>query len=200
MKKLILAVVAVGLLAVTASAQTYDLFTGTRVIALGQAQNLVPGASLVTNGPVDHVRLTGRVLLAFCTTTNTGATGGTLTATVYGSPDQTNLTAVTSMAVVTPTTLSYTNGLYGGTNLVANNSVLLPGTVTYPNVASGGWATPYLAPAAFTNTGAITLTANKTTLTSFNVDDQSRYLYVVYNTGGTVTNFTSTALLIGTEK
>lgn len=201
MKKLIIALVAaVGLVATVADAQTYDLFNGTRVLVMTSPQNIGVGQSTVTNGPVDHVRLTGRVLVSLNTITNTGTTGGTLTATLYSSPDQTNLTAITGIALATSTTLSYTNGLYGGTNLVANNTVMEPGVATSPTVYSSGFAAPYLAPAAFTNTGAITLNGKPNVLASFNIDDQYRYIYVIYTSGGSATNFTTSGLIIGTTK
>ena len=200
--KLIIAVVAaVSLVATVAvNAQTYDLFNATRTLVLVAPQNIGAASGAVTNTPVDHVRLTGRVLVNFQSITNTGTTGGTLTATLYSSPDQTNLTAIANYALATSTALSYTNYLYGSTNLIGSNTELAPGVVTTPTVWSGGFATSYLAPAPFTNTGAITLNGKPNVQASFNIDDQFRYIYVVYTPGGTVTNFTVAAQIIGTPK
>ena len=197
--KLILGLAAVGAMLVqTASAQIgFDTFSSTRTYVLAAPQNIAvnAGVGLVTNGPVDKVRLIGTGKIDFLTATNTGATGGTLTATLYGSPDQTNLTAISNYALITPTTESITNATYGGTNLIASNSVLLPGTVTTPTAYSAGFATPYLAPALFTNTGAITLNGNKNVQVGLRMIDMPRYLYVVYTAGGTVTNFTTGAVI-----
>ena len=198
----ILGVAAVGVMLVqSARAQIgFDTYAATRTYVLAAPQNIGVngGVGLVTNGPVDHIKFTGTVKLDLLTVTNTGTTGGTLTATIYTSPDQTNLTALANYALTTsPTTDNITNYYYGGTNLVASNSVLMPNTPTTPTAWSAGYATPYPAPTLFTNTGAITLTGNKTVQVGIRILDQPRYLYVVYTAGGTVTNFTTSALITG---
>jgi hypothetical protein len=197
----ILAAVAVSVVSVSALAQTPDLFNSTRTYVLAAPQNIVvSAANLVTNGPLDHAKLLGRVTVDFTTVTNTGNTGGTLTAQLFTSSDNTNWTALANYAIVNST---YTDNItnywnYGSSNVVAN-TLLLPGTVTTPTGYSAGFVTPYLAPLQFTNSGAITLSGagNKTVEVSFNVIDQPRYINVVYTPGGTVTNFTTAALLHG---
>ena len=186
---------------VTAQAQVQDVFSSTRTYVLTTPENITVngGVGLVTNGPIDHVKLLGRAKIDFLTATNTGATGGTLTATVYTSPDMTNWTALANYALISsPTTDAITNYWSYGTSNVVNNSVLLPGTATTPTAAGGGFATPYLAPLPFTNSGAITLNGKGTVEIGFNVIDQARYLEVAYTAGGTVTNFTTGAILTGT--
>ncbi|MDE2019834.1 MAG: hypothetical protein KGJ13_05830 [Patescibacteria group bacterium] len=195
----ILAVLAGLAIANVSQAQVQDVFSATRTYVLAAPQNFTAASGIVTNGPVDHVKLLGRVKVDFMTVTNTGTTGGTLTAQIYTSSDTTNLTALSNYALISSTTAdSITNWWsYGGSNVVAN-AVLLPGTLTTPVAASGGFVTPYLAPLPFTNSGAITLNGNKTVEIGFNIIDQPRYIYVVYTTGGTVTNFTGGAILTGT--
>ena len=200
--KFILGLVAVGVMFTTSAvrANNGDLFESTRTYVLAAPQNIGVngGVGLITNGPIDHLKFSGRVKIDFLTSTNTGTTGGTLTATVYTSPDQTNLTALANYALIrSATTENITNLTYGGTNLYAGNSILLPGTKTTPVASSSFWTTTYLAPLPFTNSGAITLNGNNTVQIGFNADDQARYIYVVYTAGGTVTNFTTSAILTG---
>jgi hypothetical protein len=196
--KILLAVAAVAAcIATSAQAQIgFDTFAVSRTYVLAAPQNIGPASNLVTNGPIDKVKLSGTGKIDFLTVTNTGTTGGTLTATLYTSVDQTNLVALANYALITaPTTDSITNYYYGGPNLTCNNSVLLPGTVTSPTAWSAGFNTPYLAPSLFTNSGAITLTGNKTVQVGIRITDTPRYIYVVYTPGGSVTNFTAAALL-----
>ena len=184
------------LLAASVSAQTIDVFSATRTYVLSAPKNFGTTTGTVTNGPVDHIRLLGRVKVDFMAQTNTA--GGTLSATVYTSPDQTNLTALANYAIISAaTTDSFTNLYYGTNGLVANNSVMLPGTVTLP-MTSSGFVTPYLAALPFTNSGAITLIGAGNTEIGFNITDQPRYVYVVYTPGGSATNITAGAILTGT--
>lgn len=192
-------VLAMGLLALVPVAQAslgFDTYKAARTYILTPPQNIVGNQVFVTNGPIDLVKMVGTGKIDFLTTTNTGATGGTLTATLYDSPDQTNLTAVSGYALVTSaTTESITNMFYGGTNLVANNSLLLPYAVSNPNAAVTGYATPIPTYLPSTNSGAITLNGNKTVQVGLNLDDRQRYLYVIYATGGTITNFSTSATI-----
>ena len=190
----------IALLAMSAGATLgFDTYKAARTYVITPIQNLTPANSLTTNGPVDLVKMVGTSAIFLDATTNSANSGGTLTAQLYGSNDQTNLTALANYWLITsPTTVSVTNFYYGGTNgLTAANSELLPGTTTYPNAAVSGWATPYLNYSPATNTGAITLGGvAKTVEIGINTDDQPRYLYIVYTTGGTVTNFTTSAKLV----
>jgi hypothetical protein len=184
------------LLAASVSAQTFDVFSATRTYVLSAPKNFGAATGAVTNGPVDHIKLLGRVKVDFMAQTNTA--GGTLSATVYTSPDQTNLTALANYAIISAATTDSLTNLYYGTNgLVANNSVLFPGTMTTPTTSSG-FVTPYLATLPFTNSGAITLIGAGNTEIGFNITDQPRYIYVVYTPGGTATNITAGAILTGT--
>lgn len=200
--KIILVLLAVIGFAVSSPAQYgFNTFSATRTIVAATPQNIGADSGLVTNGPIDLLKLQGVGILNLVTVTNTGTTGGTLAALLYTSADQTNLVAVTNFALITvPTTDTITNVSYGGTNLTAANSVLLPGTITTPTASSSGFATPYLAPAPFTNSGAITLNGNKAVQVGLPVSSLRRYLYIVYQPGGTVTNFTAGALLTAPVK
>ncbi len=192
-----LAVVAVLAFATAARASLgFDTYKATRTYILAPAQNIgwVSGGAPVTNGPVDLVKSVGVAAIFFDTITNTGATGGTLTATLLGSPDQTNMFPVSNFYLVTNTINDViTNAYWGGTNLLCTNIVMATSTPTTPNAAMAGYATPYPYYTPATNSGAITLNGNKTVEVGLNTDDQYRYLYVVYTTGGTVTNFTAGA-------
>jgi hypothetical protein len=194
------AVAAVALaLGVRAGGLGFDAFAATRAYVVSAPQNIGPSQSSVTNGPVDIVKSEGTGTLFFINATNTGTSGGTITATLYGSADTTNLVALSNFAVVQTSTDSITNLFYagGGTNgLVANNSVIGYGTSTSPTAYSAGFNTPYIAPAQFTNSGAITLNGKTAVGVGLRITDLPRYLYVVYTTGGTVTNFTESALLL----
>jgi len=197
LKNLFVLVATVFGLAISANAQLgFDAFAGTRTLVVSAAPNLA-AASFVTN-TIDKVRLGGTGALTFLTATNTGATGGTLTATLYGSTDKTNFVAISNYALLTaPSTETITNYFYGGTNLTTANSVFLGGTVVTPTAYTAGWATPYIAPAQFTNSGAITLNGSSASAVQVGLRlvDYPRYLHVVYNGGGTVTNFTVQAIL-----
>jgi hypothetical protein len=198
-KNLALAGLAVLGLSFSAGAQTFDMFNATRTYILAPTQNIGVngGVGLITNTAVDHVKLLGRVKVDFIMLTNSGTTGGTLTAQLYTAPDNTNFTALANYALISsPTTDIITNAYYPGTNTCAN-SMMLPGTATYPTAATAGYATPYLAPLPFTNTGAFTLNGNPNVQVAFNITDQPRYIRLVYTAGGTVTNFTGGAILTG---
>ena len=182
------------LAASTASAQ-FDMFGTPRTIVVSPGHNFDGTTGLLyTNGPVDIRLMTGVAALNIFSPTNTGATGGTLTATLYGSQDQTNMSAVT-YALATYTSVSYTNYWYNTNGLIATDYYQLAGSITTPTASSAGWATPYLVPAPFTNTGAITLSAANPTMVGFVADDAPRYLYIVYTAAGSKTNFTVGATL-----
>lgn len=189
--------VAAVLFAVPCFAQrTIDTFGAVRTVVLSPAQNLVVGVAAVTNGPIDMKLFEGVAKVDIFSMTNTGNTGGTLTCTLYTSPDQTNLTALSNFALISGTTaVNYTNLYYGGTSLWTTNNYLLPGTITTPTASSAGFATKYLASLPYTNSGAITVTSKGYVEVGYNVADANRYLYAVWTPGGTFTNFTTGAVL-----
>lgn len=176
-----------------------DTFKAVRTLVLSFPQNIVAGTSVVTNGPIDKALLNGVGQIDFLTFTNNPAT--VLTATLYGSADQTNWVSLPTYALVTNTTsVVITNEYWGGTNLLATNFEVNPFTTTYPTAASAGYATPYPAEGTggvFTNTGAITISgAYRVVQVGVNLTDLQRYLEVVYAASGTGTNITPTAILI----
>ena len=181
--------------ALTASAQRgHDAFQVPRVLNL-TVQSHTGGTGIVTNGPYDVRMFDGISKIDISSTTNTAASGGTLTVQIYGSSDQTNLTALGSYALGVNKSIIYTNTYYPA-SLTATDKFVLPGTYTVPS-ASVAFVSPYIAPAQFTNSGALTITTPGLYEIGFNSDDALRYLYVVYTPGGSVTNFSTSAVLTG---
>lgn len=198
MKKNKFFILLISLFAFALSAQAqlaYDIFGSSRVANVTPIQNLSVGTALATN-TIDIGILEGKASLLIYATTNTGTTGGTLTATLYSSFDRTNFTAVSTYALATASTITTTNRYYGGTNLTSSTSYLQPGVWTTPTASAAGWATPYLNPAMFTNSAAITLSPTTTANIGISVADLGRYLHIVYATGGSVTNFTVGAVIV----
>ena len=189
--------VAIAALALTVPAfGQLDTFGPTRTIVLAPAQNLtVSATATVTNGPIDTHGFDGVATIDLLMLTNTV---GTLSATLEQSVDATNWTAFPNYALGVATSVNYTNSL-GGTNLVATDNYLLPGTLTTPTASTAGWATPYIVPALFTNTGAIsTLSANGYVHVGYVIGDAQRYLHIIWTPKGTTTtNVEVGALLTG---
>ena len=173
---------ALAVLGMVASVTAQDTFSATRTAVIAP-NTVIATAASVTNGPFDRALFigTGKIdILA-----NIGSGDG-LTATIYGSPDQTNLTAISNFALVSgATTISSTNYYYGTNGLTAKNSILLPGTSTTPTAATAGFSTAYINPLPFTNTGAITLTTITNVSVGIRLIDQPRYLYIITTMTGT---------------
>lgn len=143
-------------------------------------------SALTSNAPVDLMLFVGTVNLIISGTTN--ANTGTLTATIETSPDLTNWTGIASVALATQTTIIYTNSYYASASMKATNTYLLPGTIVTPSVASAGFATSYLNQTPFTNSpGAINLLTNGIYSIGFKVDDQPKYLHILWNTAASCT-------------
>ena len=205
--KIFTLVAAAACLAISASAQLgFDAYSASREIIVSAPQNITVATAngLTTNGPVDCSLLIGNVKLDITANTNLATSTGTLTASLYGSTDGTNMTAISNYAIQqTAYSLSITNmGYANSTNLVVTDSLLLPGTITTPSAASAGFASPYLLPTPYTNSAAITLVSSgavtKNTMVGLRIKDQPRYLFIVYTaTGGTSTNITVSATLTG---
>lgn len=198
-KKLGLAAVMAAALTLAPSARAqvgFDIFGGTRTAVLQQPTNILfsAGGTNMSN-PVDIRLFTGVALLNIHATTNQA--GGTITANIASSPDLTNWTALANYALATPTSVIYANTFYGTGTPIATNIWLLPGTVTTPVAATAGFATPYLVPAPFTNSGAITVNPNGITSIGLNIDDAGRYLKLTFTGGGTTTNFSASATVTG---
>lgn len=169
-----------------------DIFGGSRTVVLTTGVRSGGTSGNITNNPIDLRRFIGIAKMDLVVTTNAG--GGTLTANYETSNDLTNWVALTNYALATSTSLIYTNTYYG-TSLFATNTTLLPGVLTNPTASTSGFATQYIAPAAYTNGGAITVTAGGTWSLGFNVDDQPRYLHVYFAPGGTTTNYSAATVL-----
>jgi len=195
--KNLLLVAAIGLASVlTASAQLgFDSYNTLRTYVLSYPSNYA-AITLTTNQAFDTLNPVGVAAVDIFTATNSGTAGGTLTFTLQGSSDTTNWSNCTNLAFISSYTASYiTNFYYGGTNLIATNSVLLPGTTTSPTAWSAGFATPFLKPLPFTNSGALTVNPPGFYKIGFNVKDQNRYLRCIWNAGGTISNYTAGATI-----
>jgi hypothetical protein len=188
--KFLIGLVAVAALSISSALAQNDVFSTVRSLPVGSPTVLAIGGTPATNGPVDIVGFIGRGDLLITSFTN-GTGGGTLTATVESSPDNTNWTQVANFALIKSTTaVSYTNTYYGSyTNLVVTDNFLLPGTITTPTASSSGFATPYLSPVLFTNAaGAVSIAGNGNYVIGLNLTDSQRYLHVIW--GGSATNGT----------
>ncbi len=205
--KLSLLILAVASFSLAANAQrTVDLFGGPRAIVLAAPQNFtnVGTATLtstVTNAIIDIHGFDGVGVIDIMSVSNsTSATAGvaaSLTVTLQTSDDATNWSNFTTLALANSTTLKYTNGFYGGTNLSASDVYLLPGTNTTPTAATAGWATSYLIPANFTAGGALTVSAGGTWSYGIVLQDSKRYLQTVWSVAGSNVVYSGGAVLHG---
>lgn len=191
---------AVALFTLNTNAQrAWDLFAVPRQVVLQAPYNTL-GTTTKSNGVMDCLPFTGVGKITILCSTNTGASGGTMAFTLYGSNDSTNWTALTGLAYITNTTsISYTNTAYGGNpNALTNSdSFLLPGTIITPTASTAGFATPYLNPIPFTNTGTITV-ANVNSAIEIGIvwDSAPRYISLQATCAGTA-NFTYSATADG---
>lgn len=195
-KNLILAAVAaLCLVAPRAHAQGFgnDVYGSYRTVVLANT-GVESGAAvgIITNNPIDIRDFCGIGKIDVLVCTNAG--GGTLTVTFETSPDLTNWTAIANYALSTSTSQISTNTFYGS-SLKATNTVLIPGVVTTPTAATAGFATPYIVPAAFTNSGALTVSSAGAYSIGVNIADQPRYIHAVWTGTGTVTNYSGFAVL-----
>jgi hypothetical protein len=194
MKKFTLGMLTAVLMASACYAQSgFDAFGGFRTVIVAPAKNMDGSTVGITNGAIDVRPFTGMVNLDLLAVTNNAAT--TFTLKVQTSPDAATWTDLGSIANATVTTAIWTNTYYG-TNLYVTNSFLLPGTIVTPTAATAGFATPYLLPAQYTNSGAITYAGFGMHL-GFNASDAQRYIRTVIIPGGTTTNATVFGILTG---
>ena len=195
--KNILAVAGLLIATMTCQAQrSFDMFNVPKTIVLAAPQNFTVngGVGLITNGPVDIRMFDGLACIDIFSTTNTGTTGGTLTATVETSPDNTTWTALTNYALISSTTsILYTNS--ANTNTVATDVFLIPGTYTNYSVTANLSAGTVLQSLPYTNGGAVTITTKGYYKLGWSIGDGGRYAHIVWTAGGTTTNFTAGATI-----
>lgn len=161
--------VAVGLLsALTASAQ-FDQFAEPRVIVLTSPQQI---SATRTNDVIDIHGFEGKGIVLLTISTNSQNQPNTNQ--LVTSPDRTNWTALANFAIAVPTAKVYTNLYYGGATPLATNTLLLPGTNTTPTANTAGFASGYLIPAPYTNSGTFVMT--NYAMIGFSVPDNARYL------------------------
>jgi hypothetical protein len=195
---------AVGIgLAVSAGAQVVDVFNGTRALQVVLPSEFGSGLSPLTNQFVDLVGYAGRgelivTIATNCPVATTG--GGNFNVEVQTSPDTNVWTDISNYAFINGTTaITYTN-LYFGSNYWTVDNFLLPGTVTTPSAGTAGFATPYLAPLAFTNTASTNIMANSGTyIYGINLTDSPRYLQVIFRNSTAAKTNTVGVQLIGTR-
>lgn len=185
LEKIILRIGLAVALALPVKAQ--DLFGGPRQIVLAPPTILINGgaAASTTNGPIDIHGFEGIAEVTISSCTNAG---GSLTAQLFTSADNTNMTALANYANSVSTSVLTTNLTYGSTNLQFSQTYLLPGTLTVPTAGTAGYAQPNLVPSAFTNSGALTVTAKALYHVGFKPADANRYLYIVWTPTGASSN------------
>lgn len=169
-------------------ARAQDTFAQPRTIVLAAPRILDASAAKFTNGPIDIRGYLGTANIDIFSVTNAG---GALTASLYYSNDQTNLTAVPNYALISSaTSYSYTNRFYGGTNVWATNPWLLPGSLTNRTDAAAGYINSYLDPTTtpFTNSAAITVTSKGIYRVGLRAQDLQSYLYIVWTPTGSSSN------------
>jgi hypothetical protein len=189
MKRILLLVAA--LFAVTANTEAapgFDMFSAPRTLVLA-APTAYTG-STASNALCDIRMLTGVGKIDLFAFTN-GAGTAPITATVTVSNDQTNWSTLTNASFSTPASTIYTNyywgyntnvsgGYYPVGGIAATQTWNYPGVSATPSAPSAGFATPYLAPAFFTNSAAVVLSNNIISI-GFVVDDAPRYVRVQWS-------------------
>lgn len=198
---IVLALLAVA--AVSASAQSFDLFGSTRTLQLGTPFKMTTSgqATALATNTVDIRSFDGIGILNLVVVSNSAdvATTPALIATIEDSADTTNYTALTTIAVATSTSIAITNSSLGvGTNIAVTDTFLLPGTFTTPTASSAGFATRYLSPAAFTSLGTQTNGSSSAVYQyGLNLNDVRRYLRIRYSFTGSNLNYSLGATLTG---
>lgn len=184
-----------GLIAVAFSAtaqRSIDVFEATRTYPLGPITNIVSTALAITGNWLYLAGSEGAAKIDLWAETNTGVTGGTLTATIQVSTDTTNWLTLTNTAVISaPTVAILTNNYYGVPGILSTNVTMVPGIPTSPVAATAGFATPFIQSFGYTNGGsALTMTAGVPQQIGFIIDNQPRYWRIVWTPGGSVANWT----------
>lgn len=163
----------------------FNYFEEPRTIALTWPTNLTTTTS---NLVIDIHGFEGIGTVDMMALSNT--TGVTITALLSTSPDRTNWTAVT-YALATSNNVIYTNLYYGSGTPLATNQLLRAGTLTTPTASSAGFASKYVLPAPYTNTGTVSIGTLQLATVGFSVPDAGRYLQIAWTITGTSTNAVS---------
>lgn len=193
--KISLAVVAATLVSLATIAQSFDAFGPFPVLTV-ITPTQINGATTQSNLPVDIRLFTGIVNVPVMCWTNGG---GSVTVQLRQAANTNGpWTDITAIAKGVPTTIYYTNAA-AGASIYATNNWVLPGTVTSPTAATAGWASTYLLPAQYTNSGAITVGTSTTGVQTlaFNADDVQRYFQIIYVTTGAASTNSLGAAIIG---
>ena len=176
-----------------------DLFGPVKTIVLQTPTTASTSTAVgTTNTWVDLRQFVGMASVFISAQTNIA--GGTLTNVFIWSNDQTNSIAFSGFALGVSTNIPITNMYYNGSTYVTNkatNTWILPGTLTNYTAFQSGNASWALVPSAFTNSSTIVTTAAGIYELGFNIQDAPRYVEFATQTGGTITNYTLSAILIG---
>jgi hypothetical protein len=190
----VLIALAIASASITSQAQIgLEFFQSPRVAVLVPAQNVLSNSTVFTNNPVETRLFVGTVGVSVTGFTNIA--GGTMTLGLETSADTTNWTTVTNIAAAVSGSVISTNGYYGGTNLTATNTWLFSGLYTTPTAWSAGTANPYFSPYGFTNT-TVTVSSG-TYYFGLQSDGLKRYVHAILTPGGTATNWSGGAIIIG---
>lgn len=182
---LVLLAMSIASLSAFAQGASADLAGAMRYIVLDPGTS-TPATSAVTvsNTPVDIHGYDGvGVILLGSVCTNAAAT---IYARVETSSTGTNgWTLMSNCALFNLSTNTLSNLAQNG--IGATNTYLIPGTATVPTAGTAGFASTYLAPSPYTNTGILlTNVAQGVAAIGFVVADQPRYIHTIYTvTGGT---------------
>lgn len=211
-KKILLAVAGCAALVCTNASAQLDFFGQPRTIqiipsASSQFTNVGATSSLQTyTNTIDTHGYDGIAKIDFVVVSNSPTTAGNqsyaFTNTIQTSSDKTNWTIMTTVAFATSTSVTYTNSMFGGTNLTATDIYLLPGTLTAVTSGSAGYASPSsstlgLISAPFTNTATINMSASGVYEIGFNIADASRYIQVLSSISGSNGNYSCNGVLTG---
>jgi len=157
-----------GALGVSTARAQVDFYGEPRIFSMDPAHVIYQSTTnqVVTNSaPLDMHGCQGIGLL-YLSFTNGGGTNGwggfsgtsnalaaVLNVTLQYSADTTNWSTATNLSIATNQAFYYTNFMYGGSNLVATNNILVPGTISNAVPAVNGFAGTFLVPSPFTNNG-----------------------------------------------
>lgn len=181
------------LVSVSAFAQPgLDYFGGARTI-------FTPPKSITatdSNSIVDLHGWEGIIKADLMCCTNSGAS--ITSVQLMTSADKTNWVALANYALGTSNSIVTTNFYYGSGTPLATNFYQFAGTVITPTASSSGFATPYILPAPFTNSGSQTIN-NGLVEMGFNAQSASRYVQVVW-TLASVTTATNSVCAIFTGR
>lgn len=205
-QKILAMVIISGAVASAAAQGNFDYFAAPKTIVLQSPVVLAQSGTTVlnaSNNAINIGRFLGDVVVDINITSNSVAGTGTNVFTIQSSPNGSNSwTTVSITAFATPTTIVTTN-YYGTTNsqfILTTNNFMVPGTITYPTVASAGFSGQYVIPAPFTSNASATTIGSATYTIGFDADNQGNFIQILWTQSGSNSDFTVSAVLRGRTK